>query len=185
MSTEWGKMLAGDRYDASDPELVAARERARALTNEFNRTRADARERRRALLSTLLGTLGDDCEIEPPFHCDYGVNIHVGDDVYANVGCVILDVCRVEVGANCKLGPGVHLYAATHPLDPGERATGVEYGKPVTVGENVWVGGRAVLTPGVSIGDDSVVGAGAVVTEDVPEGVVVQGNPATVVDELE
>lgn len=185
MASEKEKMHAGDRYDASDPELVAARERARALTGEFNRTPPDDPERRRSLLSRLFGSLGDGCEIEPPFHCDYGENIHVGENVYANVGSVFLDVCRVEIGANCKLGPGVHVYAATHPLDPGERATGVEYGKPVTVGENVWVGGRAVLTPGVSIGDDTVVGAGAIVTEDVPAGVVVQGNPATVVDELE
>ena len=178
-------MLAGDRYDASDPELVADREHARALTGAFNATGADERGLREELLSVLFGSLGAGCEVEPPFHCDYGYNVHAGERFYANAGCVMLDVCRLEFGADCKLGPGVHVYAATHPLAAAERSTGAEYGKPVTVGENVWIGGRAVLTPGVSIGDDAVVGAGAVVTEDVPPGVVVQGNPASVVRELE
>ena len=178
-------MLAGERYDASDPELVADRERARALTSAYNRTLAEDGARREEILSTLFGSLGAGCEIEPPFRCDYGYNVHVGDDFYANFGCVVLDVRRVEFGPNCNLGPGVHVYTATHPLDAGARASGAEYGEPVSIGSNVWIGGRALVNPGVSIGDDVVVGSGAVVTRDVPDGVVVAGNPATVVRELE
>ncbi|MFB6151336.1 MAG: sugar O-acetyltransferase [Haloarculaceae archaeon] len=178
-------MLAGERYDASDPELAADRERARELTRRYNGTEPDDDGARRAILSDLLGTVGETCEIEPPFRCDYGYNVHLGENFYANFDCVVLDVCRVEVGDDCKVGPGVHVYTATHPIDPEERAGGLEYGKPVTVGDNVWIGGRAVVNPGVTVGDDAVVGSGAVVTEDVPEGAVVQGNPASVVDRIE
>lgn len=185
MVSEKEKMLAGDRYDASDPVLVAERERANELTREFNDSAPADGERRRELLGTLFGSLGEHCTIEPPFRCDYGYNIHVGDSFYANFDCVILDVCEVNIGANCNLGPGVHIYTATHPLDADERASGAEYGKPISMGENVWVGGRAVVNPGVEIGANVVVGSGAVVTDDVPADVVVQGNPATVVKELE
>lgn len=183
MDTEREKMLRGELYDATDPELVADRNEARALTRRYNRTTET--DRRRELLEELLGTIGDECYIEPPFRCDYGDNIHVGESFYANFDCVILDVCPVTIGRNCLVGPGVHVYTATHPLDPSERAEGLEYGKPVTVGDDVWIGGRAVLNPGVTVGDDSVIGSGSVVTEDVPANVVVQGNPATVVKELE
>ena len=178
------RMLNGDLYDASDPQLVAERERARELTRRYNRTAVNETGERRELLETLLGSLGDDCEIEPPFRCDYGYNLHVGENFYANFDCVVLDVCRVDIGANCQMAPGVHIYTATHPLDAEERVAGPEYGRPVTVGDDVWIGGRAVLNPGVTVGDGTVVGSGAVVTEDVPDGVVVQGNPATVVKEL-
>jgi maltose O-acetyltransferase len=182
MDSEKEKMLGGELYDADDPELVADRERARDLTDRYNRMAAD--DERDALLDELLGSRGTACTIEPPFRCDYGYNVHVGEDFYANVDCVVLDVCRVEFGRNCKLGPGVHVYTATHPLDAGERAEGLEYGKPVTVGDDVWIGGRAVVNPGVTIGDGSVVGSGAVVTDDVLDGVVVQGNPAEIVKDL-
>jgi maltose O-acetyltransferase len=185
MGREKEKMLKGELYDADDPELVAERERARELTGRYNRTTPGDREKRRELLEELLGSLGDECHVEPPFRCDYGYNIHAGENFYANFDCVILDVCRVEIGRNCMIGPGAHLYTATHPLDADERITGAEYGNPVTVGDNVWIGGRAVLNPGVSIGDGAVVASGAVVTDDVPDDVVVQGNPATVVKELE
>lgn len=185
MDSEKEKMLAGDRYDADDPELVAERERARDLTRRYNRTTANDPEERRELLEELLGSLGDECEIEPPFRCDYGYNIRVGENFYANFDCVVLDVCRVTIGKNCQVGPGVHIYTATHPLDATERIEGPEYGKPVTVGDNVWIGGRAILNPGVTVGDDAVVASGAVVTEDVPDEVVVQGNPATVVKQLD
>ena len=178
-------MLDGEPYDPDDPELVADRERARELTRKYNRTVPEDRDRRRDLLAELFGTVGGDCHIEPPFRCDYGYNIHVGEDFYANVDCVVLDVCRVELGRNCALGPGVHVYTATHPLNPAERATGTEFGRPVTVGDDVWIGGRAVLNPGVTVGDGAVVASGAVVTDDVPEGAVVGGNPATVVEELD
>ncbi|UPV72924.1 sugar O-acetyltransferase [Halorussus limi] len=185
MGSEKEKMLNGELYDADAPELRAERERARELTRRYNRTGADDRETRRQILEELLGSLGDECEIEPPFRCDYGYNVHVGENFYANFDCVVLDVRRVEFGDNCQVGPGVHVYTATHPLKAADRIEGPEYGKPVTVGDNVWIGGRAVLNPGVTVGDDAVVGSGAVVTDDVPDGVVVQGNPATVVKELD
>ena len=181
MGSEKEKMLNGELYDADDPELVAERKRARELTRRYNHTTADDHTERQELLEELFGSLGDECAVEPPFRCDYGYNIHVGENFYANFDCVILDVCRVDVGQNCQIGPGVHIYTATHPLDARERIKGPEYGKPVTVGDNVWIGGRAVLNPGVTVGDNSVIASGAVVTEDVPEDVVVQGNPATVV----
>jgi maltose O-acetyltransferase len=185
MNDEKGKMLSGELYDPSDPTLVAEREQARALTRWYNGTSEDEPETRRRILEELLGSTGDRLQVEPPFRCDYGSNVHVGDDVFLNFGCVFLDVCRVTLGDNCMLGPGVHVYTATHPLDPAERASGLEYGKPVELGGDVWVGGRAVFTPGVAVGDNAVVGAGAVVTDDVPDGVVVAGNPARVVRELD
>jgi len=143
------------------------------------------KERRRELLAALFGSVGEPVHVEPPFRCDYGSNVHVGDGFFANFDCVVLDVCPVEFGENCLLGPGVHVYTATHPLDAEERAGGLESGRPVSVGDDVWLGGRAVLNPGVTVGDGSVVASGAVVSDDVPPGVVVRGNPAEVVCELE
>lgn len=185
MPTEKEKMLAGAMYDASDPVLVEERTRAQRLTRQFNETTETDHERRRELLSDLFGSVGEGIHVEPTLRCDYGYNIHVGDEFYANYDCVLLDVCDVTIGDSCMLGPGVHIYTATHPLDAQERAAGPEYGKPVTIGDNVWVGGRAVVNPGVTIGDNAVVASGAVVTEDVPENVVVGGNPARVVRELD
>ena len=185
MSTEKAKMLNGELYDASDPELVGERERACDLTRRYNRTTADEADRRRELLDDLLGSHGTSCSINPPFRCDYGSNIHVGDGLEVNFDCVILDVCRVEIGDDCLLGPGVHIYTATHPVDPEERARGLEYGKPVEIGDNVWIGGHATVNPGVTVGDDAVIASGAVVTADVPEGVVVGGNPATVIKDVD
>jgi maltose O-acetyltransferase len=185
MATEKEEMLNGELYDPTDPELVEDRDRARDLTRRYNHTAADEEGCRRDLLDTLLGSRGEPCLIEPPFRCDYGYNIHVGDGVEVNFDCVILDVCRVEIGDDCLIGPGVHIYTATHPVDPEERASGLEYGKPVSIGDNVWVGGNATINPGVTVGDDAVVGSGAVVTEDVPEGVVVGGNPATIIKNID
>jgi maltose O-acetyltransferase len=185
MAGEKEKMLNGERYDPSDPELVADRERANELTRRFNETAPDEDGQRDEILRDLLGSVGDGVHVEPPFRCDYGSNLHLGDGVYANFDCVVLDVCRVEIGADTLLGPGVHVYTATHPLDPDERRSGAEYGKPVTIGDNVWIGGQATINPGVTVGDDSVVASGTVVADDVPEGVVVQGNPAEVVRELD
>jgi len=184
MNDEKEKMLNGELYDDTDPELVAEREHARDLTTRYNQTASDDGETRREILEELLGSLGDECHVEPPFRCDYGYNIHLGENFYANVDCVILDVCRVEIGQNCLIGPGAHIYTATHPLDADERIQGPVYGKPVTIGDNVWIGGKAILNPGVSVGANAVVASGAVVTEDVPSDVVVQGNPATIVKEL-
>ncbi|MBV0902070.1 sugar O-acetyltransferase [Haloarcula salina] len=185
MPSEKEKMLAGEPYDPSDPELVAARKRANELTRRYNQSDPADDAARQSLLQDLFGTVGQEPHVELPFRCDYGENVHVGDGFYANFDCVVLDVCRVEIGDDCLLGPGVHVYTATHPLDPDERRGGAEYGKPVTLGDNVWVGGQAVVNPGVTVGDDAVIAAGAVVTDDVPAGVVVQGNPATVVREID
>lgn len=178
-------MLDGKRYDASDPELTKDRKHARRLTHRYNRLTEEDSNQRRRVLRELFGSTGDDVHVEPPFRCDYGYNIHVGEDFYANFDCVILDVCRVGIGRNCLIGPGVHIYTATHPLDTDERIEGPEYGKPVTVGDDVWIGGRAVLNPGVTVGNGSVVASGAVVTRDVPDNIVVQGNPAAIVKELD
>lgn len=185
MASEKEKMLNGERYDPEDSELRAERDHAHNLTRRYNQTTPEESEKRQDLLEELFGSLGNESYIEPPFRCDYGYNIHVGKDFYANFDCVILDTCRVDIGQNCMMGPAVHIYTATHPLDANERIKGPEYGKPVTVGDNVWIGGQAILNPGVSVGDNVIIGSGAVVTEDVPDNVVVQGNPATVVKELE
>ncbi|WP_136602424.1 sugar O-acetyltransferase [Salinigranum halophilum] len=185
MQSEKEKMLAGELYDAADPELVADRESARALTRWYNETGPDQADRRETLIGELFGTVGEDVAVEPPFRCDYGYNIHVDDGFYANFGCVFLDVCEITVGRNCLLGPGVHVYTATHPLDAATRIEGPEYGKPVSIGDDVWVGGRAVVNPGVTVGDRAIVASGAVVTADVPSDVVVRGNPADVVKELD
>jgi len=155
------------------------------VTRRYNRTAPDETDRHRDLLDDLLGSRGEPCVVEPPIRCDYGSNIHVGDGLEVNFDCVILNVRRVEIGRDCKLGPGVHIYTATHPVDPEERASGLEYGNPVEIGDNVWIGGHATINPGVTIGDDAVIASGAVVTEDVPEGVVVGGNPATVIKEAD
>ncbi|KFN08095.1 maltose acetyltransferase domain-containing protein [Paenibacillus macerans] len=185
MKTEKEKMLAGDWYDASDPALVAERLRARGLTREFNATQEDERERRTGILKQLFGSCGDDIYIEPTFRCDYGTNIYVGNHFYANFDCVILDVCEVHIGEYCFMAPGVHIYTAAHPLNPAERNSGAEFGKPVKIGNNVWIGGRAVIVPGVTIGDNAVIAAGAVVTKDVPAGAVVGGNPAKIIKTIE
>jgi len=185
MPSERARMLAGELYNPRDPELVAERERARELVRLYNQTGATDGESRELLLEELFGSVGESTTIEPPFRCDYGTQITVGDRFFANFGCVFLDVCSIAFGDRCLLGPSVHVYTATHPLDAATRAEGREYGKPVTVGDDVWVGGQAVLNPGVEVGDRSVVASGAVVTRDVPADVVVQGNPAEVVKELE
>jgi len=185
MASEKEKMLNGELYDTAASELVADRERARELTRRYNQTTGDDEIERQNILEELFGSCGDACDIEPPFRCDYGYNINVGENFYANFDCVILDVCQVDIGQNCQIAPGVHIYTATHPLNASERTNGLEYGKPVTIGDNVWIGGQAILNPGVTIGDNSVIASGAVVTEDVPDDVVVQGNPATVTKEIE
>jgi maltose O-acetyltransferase len=172
-------MLAGEPYDPGAPELVEARARARSLLVRVNAT-GDDPDLRRALLGELIGSLGDRVWIEPPFQCDYGSNIALGDRVFLNFDCVILDCGRVSIGAGTLVGPGAHFYGATHPTDPRERATGLELARPVTVGRNVWIGGGAIIGPGVMIGDDTTIGAGSVVLTDVPAGVVAAGNPCRV-----
>lgn len=183
MSSEREKMVAGEAYDPSDPELTAARERASELTREFNQTPRDERARRTALIEELFGSVGS-AEIFAPIYCDYGFNVDVGTDFFANFDCAFLDACAIEFGDECMLGPAVHVYTSTHPLDAEERTAGLESGEPVTVGDQVWIGGQAVLAPGVSVGDRAVVATGAVVIDDVPSDVVVAGNPAEVIREL-
>ncbi|WP_454191535.1 sugar O-acetyltransferase [Paenibacillus sp. Marseille-Q7038] len=186
MKTEKEKMLAGELYLAWDAELTQDREQARRLTRIYNQSTENDPEHRAEMMKKLLGTVGEHFYIEPTFRCDYGYNIHVGDHFYANFDCVILDVCEVNIGKYCLLGPGVHIYTATHPLDPISRCDRAEeYGAPVTIGDKVWIGGRAVINPGVTIGNNVVVASGSVVTKDVPDNVVVGGNPARILKKIE
>jgi maltose O-acetyltransferase len=183
MPSEKEKMLAGELYNSADPLLVLERRRARDLLKAYNATADEETERRCQLLRKLFAAAGEGLWIEPPFYCDYGSNVTLGERVYFNFNCVILDCARVTIGSNVFFAPGVQVYAATHPLDPVIRRT-LELGKPVTIGDDTGVGGGAIILPGVRIGSRSVVGAGAVVTRDVAEGVVVAGNPARVIREV-
>ncbi len=174
------RMLGGLPYDPRDAVLVRARRRARDLTHEYNHALPGAVALRARLLRRLLGHCGVRVIVEPPFHCDYGVHIRFGDDVFVNMGCVVLDCAVVDVGARSLLGPGVMLLAATHPLSAVERRTGLESAAPVTIGEDVWVGAGAIVCPGVTIGSGTVVGAGSVVVRNLPPNVVAAGNPCRV-----
>jgi maltose O-acetyltransferase len=178
-------MLAGEPYLSADPDLVLERRNARQLTRLYNATIEDEPERRRQILLELLGTIGDRCEIEPPFRCDYGSLIALGDNFYANFGCVILDCNRVTIGRDVKFGPGVQIYAATHPVDPIVRASGRELALPVTIGDGVWVGGGSIILPGVTIGDGTTIGAGSVVAKSIPARVVAAGVPCRVIRSLD
>jgi maltose O-acetyltransferase len=179
------RMLAGELYLADDPELVAERARAAALLERYNSTPDAACDERTRLLRHLLGDLGDGVVVQPTFRCDYGYNISIGAGTFVNYGCVMLDVVPIRVGAACQLASGVQLLAATHPIDPEARRLGWEYGRPITIGDNVWLGGGVIVCPGVAVGDDTVVGAGAVVTRSLPAGVVAVGNPARVQREIQ
>jgi maltose O-acetyltransferase len=181
MKTEREKMLAGELYNARDPELAAASRRARLLIKAINDLREDQYPERVALLKELIPQSGANVDIQPPFYCDYGTNITVGDYVFFNFNCVVLDVTLVRIGSRTMFGPSVQIYTATHPLSAAERRTGLEYGKPITIGDDVWVGGGAIICPGVTIGDRSVIGAGSVVTKDVPCDVLAAGNPCRVI----
>ncbi len=183
MNTERQKMLAGEPYNPLDPDLVADRQRARDLCQALNATReADQAERRR-LLRELFGAGGDSVWMQPPFFCDYGSNIELGERVFFNFNCVVLDVCTVRIGAFTLFGPAVQIYTATHPFDAEQRRR-EEFGKPVAIGSDVWVGGGAIILPGVRIGSRAVIGAGSVVTRNVPEGVFAAGNPCRVIREI-
>ncbi|MFC7370242.1 maltose acetyltransferase domain-containing protein [Fictibacillus iocasae] len=185
MKTEKEKMMDGEMYLASDELLLKERANARRLTRLFNETAESEESRRTSLLTELFGSVAGSVYIEPTFRCDYGYNIHLGQNFYANFDCVMLDVCRITFGDNVLLAPGVHIYTASHPTNPIERAAGPEFGKPVTVGNNVWIGGRAVINPGVNIGDNAIIASGAVVVKDVPANAVVGGNPAKVIKMLD
>ncbi|NBM14698.1 sugar O-acetyltransferase [Streptomyces sp. GC420] len=177
-------MLAGLPYIADDPELAADLARAARLSERFNASSVDGPGARRAILAELLGDLGEGVEIRPPLHVDYGYHISVGRGSFLNFGAVLLDVARITIGADALFGPGVQLLTPTHPLDPERRRAKWESAKPISVGDNVWLGGGVIVCPGVTIGENTVVGAGAVVTKDLPAGVVALGNPARVVRTL-
>ena len=178
------RMLRGELYLASDPELAADFARAQALVERYNATRHTEQELRDRLLRDLLGEVGAGVVVRPPFRCDYGSRIAIGPRTFLNYDCVLLDVAPIRIGAACQLATRVQLLTAAHPLDPGPRRDEWEYGEPIAIGDNVWLGGGATVCPGVTIGDDTVVGAGAVVTRDLPAGVLAVGVPARVVREL-
>ena len=183
MPTEREKMLAGELYDPFDPELVEARIRSRDLCQDLNRTRERDEDERRRILIALFGAGGEDVWMQPPFFCDYGSNIFLGKRVFFNFNCIVLDVCAVRIGDYTLFGPAVQIYTATHPLE-AELRRRQEFAKPVTIGSDVWVGGAAVICPGVTIGSRAVIGAGSVVTRDIPEGVFAAGNPCRVIRQL-
>lgn len=182
--TEREKMLAGELYLASDEELVSMRKEARRLLHAYNATAVGEPERRADILKRLFGKVGSPVEIEPPFYCDYGSNILVGDGLYMNFGCVILDCNEVHIGDKVLFGPYVQVYTAYHPTDPEVRKSGRELASPITIGNNVWVGGGAIICGGVNIGDNTTIGAGSVVVKDIPPGVVAAGNPCRVIKKL-
>jgi maltose O-acetyltransferase len=184
MKSEKEKMLAGDLYFASDPELVAERLHARQLTKKLNDSNPDETELRESILAKLIGKKGKNFWIEPPFFCDYGYNITAGDDVFFNFNCVVLDVTPVTLGSRVLIAPNVQFYAATHPTDFKLRGSLAEFGKPITIGDDVWIGGSTIICPGVSIGSRSIIGAGSVVTKDIPEDVIAAGNPCRVIKKL-
>lgn len=178
MPSEKEKMLAGELYSPGDPELAADAAAAKAWMARYNAALAESPGARRALLRERLAAVGDGAVIRPPFHCDYGFNITLGRDVFLNFNCVILDVVAVTIGDLTQIGPGVQILAADHPRNPEARRLGLEFGRPVAIGRNAWIGAAALVMPGVTIGDDAIVGAGSVVTRDVPAGATVMGNPA-------
>jgi maltose O-acetyltransferase len=183
MRSEKEKMLAGELYDPLDPELVQAREQARDLCQDLNATREKDQQDRRRILTELFGKGGESVWVQPPFYCDYGSNILLGERVFFNFNCIVLDVCLVKIGDFTLFGPAVQIYTATHPLT-AELRRHQEFGKPIEIGSDVWVGGGAIICPGVQIGSKTVIGAGSVVTRDIPNGVFAAGNPCRVIREI-
>ncbi len=183
MSSEREKMLAGELYDPLDGVLVAGRNRARDLCQSLNATREADQEERRRILRELFGAGGDSVWMQPPFFCDYGSNILLGERVFFNFNCVVLDVCEVRIGDYTLFGPAVQIYTATHPMN-AELRRKQEFAKPIEIGSDVWVGGGAIICPGVKIGAKTVIGAGSVVTRDLPDGVFAAGNPCRVIREI-
>jgi maltose O-acetyltransferase len=184
MATEREKMRAGEMYDPFDPELVAGRARARDLCQDLNATREADTERRRAILRELFAAGGDSVWMQPPFFCDYGSNIELGERVFFNFNCIVLDVCPVRIGDFTLFGPAVQIYTPLHPFDAAQRRR-EEYGRPIEIGSDVWVGGGAIILAGVRIGSRAVIGAGSVVTRDIPDGVFAAGNPCRVIRPVE
>jgi len=185
MKSEKEKMLAGELYDPLDRQLSDERLQTRLLIKALNDTREDETEERANVLKALIPNAGNGLWIQPPFYCDYGSNIKMGEKVFFNFNCVVLDVCEVTIGSRTLFGPNVQIYTATHPINHNERASGLEYAKPISIGEDVWIGGSVVICPGVSIGDRAVIGAGSVVTKDIAGDVFAAGNPCKVIRALE
>ena len=183
MQSEREKMLAGELYEPLDAELITSRNRARGLCQTLNATREEEQDERRRILMELFGAGGESVWMQPPFFCDYGANILLGERVFFNFNCVVLDVCRVRIGDFALFGPSVQIYTALHPFDAGRRRR-EEFSKPIEIGADVWVGGAAIILAGVRIGARAVIGAGSVVTRDVPEAVFAAGNPCRVIREL-
>jgi len=176
-------MVAGEMYNASDPELAAAHRNAQGLCRAFNATSPDELEERERITRKLFAEGGQAVRIEPPFFCDYGFNVRLGESVYFNYNCIVLDVCEVRIGSFTMFGPAVQIYTALHPMN-AELRRSVEYGKPVQIGSDVWVGGGAIICPGVRIGSRTVIGAGSVVTRDLPDDVFAAGNPCRVIRKI-
>lgn len=182
--TEMERMLAGKLYIAQGNEIIDGILRARQLLDQFNRAEAMEFDLRDEVLKALLGHIGEGSSINPPFRCDYGSNIFVGDLFFANYDCIFIDVCPITIGNNVFFGPRVCLYTAGHPVDADVRNLNLEYGKPITIGNDVWLGGNVIVNPGVTIGDNVVIGSGSVVTKDIPSGVIAAGNPCRVLREI-
>ncbi|EOL44618.1 chorismate mutase [Enterococcus caccae] len=183
IKSERQKMIDGELYFAGDPELATARKFAREQMKLINRE--EDTQIRRQLVEETFGSTGTGSYIEPSISFDYGFNIHVGKNFYANFNSIFLDICPITIGDNCMFGPNAQLYAATHPLHPVKRNSGLEYGKPITIGDNVWLGGGVIIAPGVTLGNNVVVAAGAVVTKSFPDNCVIGGNPAKIIKEID
>lgn len=184
MKTEYEKMINGEYYHSLSEEILVRVRRARALTEQLMSCKYDE-EKKSSIIKELFGSTGEKVSINPPFTCDHGDHIHVGENFFANYDCTIMDACDVRIGKNCLLGPKVSIFSVGHPVDAELRQQGLAVAKPVTIGDNVWIGGNSVICPGVKIGNNVVVAAGAVVTKNVPDNVVVGGNPAKIIKKIE
>ncbi len=184
MKSEKQKMLDNELYRADDGELAEGRSRARQLTSDYNNLKESESEKRTPILRDLFGSIGEYVEINPPFRCDYGFNIHIENNLYMNCGCIILDCNKVSIGNDVQIGPNVQIYTAYHPTDPKTRKSGKEIAAPISIMDNVWIGGSVIICPGVTIGKNSVIGAGSVVTKNVPDNVIAAGNPSRVMRKI-
>lgn len=182
--SEKNKMLSGNLYFANSPELAELRLRARKLVKMFNDSNPGETVLRNSLLSDLLGKLSSKVEIEPPFYCDYGFNIFFEENVFVNFNCTFLDCAEIKIGKNVLIGPGVQIYTASHPIDAETRTKGFEFAKPVTIEDNVWIGGAAIINAGITIGKNSIIGSGSVVTKNIPGNVIAAGNTCRVIKEI-
>ncbi len=180
----WDQMIAGEIYDATHPDLIARLEATREAIYRFNNLNPSAKDEQRAILDSLLGSHGEYFQFNQPFRCDYGTNIHIGECFFANFNLTILDEAEVRFGHHCFIGPNVSIYTACHPLEAEPRAKGLEWAEPVVIGDNVWIGGSVTIVPGVHIGSNVVIGAGSTVTKDIPDNVVVAGNPARIIKHI-